>query len=200
MLVPTVIEQSSTGDRAFDLYSRLLNQRIIFLGQPIDANVANLVVAQLIHLESDYPDKDINLYINSPGGDMNGMMAIYDTMQHVKADVTTTCVGLAASAAAVVLAGGTAGKRRILPNSRVLIHQPLMGGLEGQATDIAIHAKEIVRLKQRTNEILARHTGQTVERIGLDTDRDRWMTSDEALEYGLVDEVIDIYQDVVPTR
>lgn len=194
MLIPTVIEQSSTGDRAFDLYSRLLNQRIIFLGQMIDANVTNLIVAQLIHLESDYPDKDIHLYINSPGGDMSGMMAIYDTMQHVQADVSTTCVGLAASAAAVILAGGTPGKRRILPNSRVLIHQPLMSGLEGQASDIAIHAKEIIRLKQRTNEILSRHTGRSVERIADDTDRDRWLTSDEALDYGLVDEVIDIYQ------
>ena len=194
MLIPTVIEQSSTGDRAFDLYSRLLNQRIIFLGQMIDANVANLIVAQLIHLESDYPDKDINLYINSPGGDMNGMMAIYDTMQHVQADVSTTCVGLAASAAAVILSGGTPGKRRILPNSRVLIHQPLMGGLEGQASDIAIHAKELLRLKQRTNEILSRHTGRSTDRIAEDTDRDRWLTSDEALDYGLVDEVIDIYQ------
>lgn len=195
MLIPTVIEPSSTGDRAFDLYSRLLNQRIVFLGQMIDANVANLIVAQLIHLESDYPDKDIHLYINSPGGDMNGMMAIYDTMQHVQADVSTTCVGLAASAAAVVLAGGAPGKRRILPNSRVLIHQPLLGGLEGQASDIAIHAKEIIRLKQRTNEILSRHTGKAVERIAEDTDRDRWLTSDEALAYGLVDEVIDIYQE-----
>lgn len=194
MLVPTVIEQSSSGDRAFDLYSRLLNQRIVFLGQMIDATVANLIVAQLIHLESDYPDKDIHLYINSPGGDMNGMMAIYDTMQHVQADVSTTCVGLAASAASVILAGGTPGKRRILPNSRVLIHQPLMSGLEGQASDIAIHAKEIIRLKQRTNEILSRHTGRSVERIAEDTDRDRWLTSDEALAYGLVDEVIDIYQ------
>lgn len=194
MVIPTVIEQSSTGDRAFDLYSRLLNQRIVFLGQMIDANVANLIVAQMIHLESDYPDKDIHLYINSPGGDMNGMMAIYDTMQHVQADVSTTCVGLAASAASVILAGGAAGKRRILPNSRVLIHQPLMSGLEGQASDIAIHAKEIIRLKQRTNEILSRHTGRSVERIAEDTDRDRWLTSDEALAYGLVDEVIDIYQ------
>ena len=194
MLIPTVIEASSTGDRAFDLYSRLLNQRIIFLGQMIDANVANLIVAQLIHLESDYPDKDIHLYINSPGGDMNGMMAIYDTMQHVQADVSTTCVGLAASAAAVILSGGTPGKRRILPNSRVLIHQPLMGGLEGQASDIAIHAKELLRLKQRTNEILSRHTGRSTDRIAEDTDRDRWLTSDEALDYGLVDEVIDIYQ------
>lgn len=193
MLIPTVIEQSSTGDRAYDLYSRLLNQRIVFLGQPVDANVANLVVAQLIHLESDYPDKDIHLYINSPGGDVGGMMAIYDTMHHVQADVATTCVGLAASAAAVVLAAGAPGKRRILPNSRVLIHQPSLGGLEGQATDIAIHAKEIMRLKDRHNEILARHTGQTVETIQADTDRDRWMTSDDALAYGLVDEVIDIY-------
>ena len=194
-MIPTVIEQSSSGDRAFDLYSRLLNQRIVFLGQQIDANVANLIVAQMIHLESDYPDKDINLYINSPGGDMNGMMAIYDTMQHVKADVATTCVGLAASAAAVILAGGTKGKRRILPNSRVLIHQPLMGGLEGQASDIAIHATEIVRMKDTMSEILARHTGQTRQRIKEDTDRDRWLTAQAALDYGLVDEVIDIYPD-----
>lgn len=194
-IIPTVIEQSSSGERAFDLYSRLLNQRIVFLGQQIDATVANLIVAQMIHLESDYPDKDINLYINSPGGDMNGMMAIYDTMQHVKADVATTCVGLAASAAAVILAGGTKGKRRILPNSRVLIHQPLMGGLEGQATDIAIHATEIVRMKEKMTEILSRHTGQTQQRIKEDTDRDRWLTAQAALDYGLVDEVIDIYPD-----
>lgn len=193
VMVPTVIEQSSSGDRAFDLYSRLLNQRIVFLGQPIDANVANLIVAQLIHLESDYPDKDINLYINCPGGDMNGMMAIYDTMQHVKADVATTCVGVAASAAAVILAGGTEGKRRILPHSRVLIHQPLLsGGLEGQASDIEIHANEIVRMKRSMIDILARHTGQTVERIESDTDRDRWLTAEKALDYGLVDEVIEI--------
>ena len=195
VMVPTVIEQSSSGDRAFDLYSRLLNQRIVFLGQPIDANVANLIVAQLIHLESDYPDKDINLYINCPGGDMNGMMAIYDTMQHVKADVATTCVGVAASAAAVILAGGTKGKRRILPHSRVLIHQPLLsGGLEGQASDIEIHANEIVRMKRSMIDILARHTGQTVDRIESDTDRDRWLTAEKALDYGLVDEVIDIAQ------
>lgn len=195
VMVPTVIEQSSSGDRAFDLYSRLLNQRIVFLGQPIDANVANLIVAQLIHLESDYPDKDINLYINCPGGDMNGMMAIYDTMQHVKADVATTCVGVAASAAAVILAGGTKGKRRILPHSRVLIHQPLLsGGLEGQASDIEIHANEIVRMKRSMIDILARHTGQTVDRIESDTDRDRWLTAEKALDYGLVDEVIEIAQ------
>lgn len=195
VMVPTVIEQSSSGDRAFDLYSRLLNQRIVFLGQPIDANVANLIVAQLIHLESDYPDKDINLYINCPGGDMNGMMAIYDTMQHVKADVATTCVGVAASAAAVILAGGTEGKRRILPHSRVLIHQPLLsGGLEGQASDIEIHANEIVRMKRAMIDILARHTGQTVDRIETDTDRDRWLTAEKALDYGLVDEVIEITQ------
>lgn len=195
VMVPTVIEQSSSGDRAFDLYSRLLNQRIVFLGQPIDANVANLIVAQLIHLESDYPDKDINLYINCPGGDMNGMMAIYDTMQHVKADVATTCVGVAASAAAVILAGGTKGKRRILPHSRVLIHQPLLsGGLEGQASDIEIHATEIVRMKRSMIDILARHTGQTVDRIESDTDRDRWLTAEKALDYGLVDEVIEIAQ------
>lgn len=193
VMVPTVIEQSSSGDRAFDLYSRLLNQRIVFLGQPIDANVANLIVAQLIHLESDYPDKDINLYINCPGGDMNGMMAIYDTMQHVKADVATTCVGVAASAAAVILAGGTEGKRRILPHSRVLIHQPLLsGGLEGQASDIEIHANEIVRMKRSMIDILARHTGQTIDRIESDTDRDRWLTAEKALDYGLVDEVIEI--------
>lgn len=192
-MIPTVIEQSSSGERAFDLYSRLLNQRIIFLGQAIDATVANLVVAQMIHLESDYPDKDINLYINSPGGDMSGMMAIYDTMQHVKAEVATTCVGLAASAAAVILAGGARGKRRILPHSRVLIHQPLMGGLEGQASDIAIHARELVRLKEAMGDILARHTGQTPEQIKEDTDRDRWQTAQQALEYGIVDEVIDIY-------
>ncbi|HVR77787.1 MAG TPA: ATP-dependent Clp protease proteolytic subunit [Acidimicrobiia bacterium] len=191
MLIPTVIEQTSRGERAYDIYSRLLGHRVVFLGRAVDAEVANLIVAQLIHLESEDPDKDVSLYINSPGGEMSSMMAIYDTMQHVKPEVMTTCIGLAASAAAVLLAAGAPGKRFALPHARVLIHQPhLTGGLEGQASDIEIHAKEIVRQKEEMIAILARHTGQAEETIALDTDRDRWLTADQAVEYGLADNVM----------
>ena len=189
-LVPTVVEQTSRGERAFDIYSRLLKERIIFLGTPIDDNVANLIMAQLLHLEGDDPEKDINLYINSPGGVMTSLMAIYDTMYFIKPDVATYCMGQAASAAAVLLAAGTAGKRFALPHSRIMLHQPHIGGLEGQATDIEIHAKEIVRVKEEMNEMLAAHTGQPLDKIRSDTDRDFWMTAPEAQEYGVIDEVL----------
>ncbi len=191
MLIPTVIEQTSRGERAYDIYSRLLSHRIVFLGREIDPEVAGLIVAQLIHLESEDPEKDIALYINSPGGEMSSMMAIYDTMQHVRPNVTTTCIGLAASAAALILSAGAPGHRFVLPHARVLIHQPLItGGIGGQATDIEIQAKEIVRQKQEMIEILARHTGQTGETIAKDTDRDRWLTAEQAVEYGLADVVM----------
>jgi ATP-dependent Clp protease protease subunit len=191
MLVPTVIEQTSRGERAYDIYSRLLNHRIVFLGHPVDADVADLIVAQLIHLESDDPEKEISLYINSPGGEMSSMMAIYDTMQHVAPEVMTTCIGLAASAAALILAAGAPGRRFVLPHARVLIHQPhLTGGLEGQATDIEIHAREIIRQKEEMISILARHTGQSEDTIATDTDRDRWLTADQAVAYGLADTVL----------
>ncbi len=192
LLVPTVIEDTPRGERAVDLYSRLLGSRVVFLGSQIDDQVANLVVAQLLHLEADDPDKDINLYVNSPGGEMSAMMAIYDAMQHVRPDVATTCVGLAASAGAVILAGGAPGKRSALPHSRVLIHQPVITGqIQGQASDIEIHAREVIRMKQQMLDILAAHTGQPREQIELDTDRDRWMTAEEAVGYGLVDRVLD---------
>jgi ATP-dependent Clp protease protease subunit len=193
VLVPTVIEQTSRGERAFDIYSRLLAQRIVFIGAPIDDQLANLVVAQLLHLDGAAQGKDIALYINSPGGDMNGLMAIYDTMQFVRSEVATTCVGLAASAAAVLLAAGTPGKRTALPNARVLIHQPHLmgGGLSGQATDIEIHANEIVRMKEAMASILAAHTGRPVEEVRRDTERDRWLTASEAHGYGIVDRVLD---------
>ena len=191
MLIPTVIEQTSRGERAYDIYSRLLGHRVMFLGRPVDADTANLIVAQLIHLESEDPEKDISLYINSPGGEMSSMMAIYDTMQHIKPEVMTACIGMAASAAALILAAGAPGKRYVLPHARVLIHQPhLTGGLEGQASDIEIHAREIVRQKEEMTAILARHTGQTEETIARDTDRDRWLTAEQAVEYGLVDGVM----------
>jgi ATP-dependent Clp protease protease subunit len=191
MLIPTVIEQTSRGERAYDIYSRLLGHRVIFLGRPVDADTANLIVAQLIHLESEDPEKDISLYINSPGGEMSSMMAIYDTMQHVRPEVMTACIGMAASAAALILAAGAPGKRYVLPHARVLIHQPhLTGGLEGQASDIEIHAREIVRQKEEMTAILARHTGQTPETIAADTDRDRWLTAEQAVEYGLVDGIM----------
>lgn len=191
MLVPTVIEQTSRGERAYDIYSRLLGHRVVFLGRPIDPDVANLIVAQLIHLESEDPEKQISLYINSPGGEMSSMMAIYDTMQHVQPEVMTTCVGLAASAAAVLLASGAPGQRYALPHARVLIHQPLLhGGLEGQASDIEIHAREIVRQKEEMTAILSRHTGQTTEQVALDTDRDRWLTAQQAVDYGIVDSIM----------
>jgi ATP-dependent Clp protease protease subunit len=191
MLIPTVIEQTSRGERAYDIYSRLLGHRVVFLGRPVDADTANLIVAQLIHLESEDPEKDISLYINSPGGEMSSMMAIYDTMQHVRPEVMTACIGMAASAAALILASGAPGKRFVLPHARVLIHQPhLTGGLEGQASDIEIHAREIVRQKEEMTAILARHTGQSPETIAADTDRDRWLTAEQAVEYGLVDSIM----------
>jgi ATP-dependent Clp protease protease subunit len=188
-LVPTVVESSSRGERAYDLYSRLLREHIIFLGTPIDDTVANLIVAQLLFLESEDPDKDINLYINSPGGDMTGLLAVYDVMKYIKADVSTFCFGQAASAAAVLLAGGAKGKRFALPNSRVLLHQP-WGGVGGQASDIEIQAREIIRMKDMINTMLANDTGQSVERITKDTDRDFIVGADEAVVYGLIDEVI----------
>jgi ATP-dependent Clp protease protease subunit len=188
-LVPVVIEQTNRGERSFDIYSRLLKDRIVFLGTPIDDTVANLIMAQLLHLESEDPDKDIHLYINSPGGDVSSTFAIYDTMQYVKADVSTICMGQAASGAAVLLAAGAKGKRYALPHSRVLIHQP-HGGAQGQAVDIEIQAKEILRYRVLVDEILAQHTGQPIEKISKDTDRDFIMTAESAKEYGCVDEVI----------
>lgn len=191
MLVPTVVEQTSRGERAFDIYSRLLGHRVVFLGRPIDDEVANLIVAQLLHLESEDADKPISLYINSPGGSIDGMFSIYDAMQHVRPPVETTCIGVAASAAAVVLAGGDEGSRSILPHARVMIHQPhIMGGIDGQASDIEIHAAEILRQREMANQLLAQHTGQDIERVRADTDRDRWMTAEQAVEYGLVDRVL----------
>src|SRR3954468_6900221 len=188
-MVPTVIEQTNRGERAFDIFSRLLKDRIVFLGTPIDDTVANLIMAQLLHLESEDADKDINLYINSPGGEITGLFAIYDTMQFIKPSVATICIGQAASAAAVILASGDPGKRFILPHSRVLIHQP-HGGAQGQAVDIQIQAKEITRMRETLDEILAHHTGQTTEKVSKDTDRDFIMGANEAKEYGIVDEVI----------
>lgn len=188
-LVPTVVESSSRGERAYDLYSRLLRERIIFLGTPVDDTVSNLICAQMLFLESEDPDRDINLYINSPGGDITGLMAIYDTMHFIKPDVSTFCFGQAASAAAVLLAAGTKGKRYALPHARVLLHQP-WGGVGGQASDIEIQAREILRLRDILNEMLAADTGQTVERIAKDTDRDFVMEASEAVAYGLIDEVI----------
>jgi len=188
-LVPVVIEQSARGERAYDIYSRLLKERVIFLVGPVEDNVANLVVAQMLFLESENPDKDIHLYINSPGGSVSAGLSIYDTMQFIKPDVSTMCVGQAASMGAVLLAGGAAGKRHSLPNSRILIHQPL-GGFQGQASDIDIHAREILRVRDTLNEILVRHTGQTLEKIRQDSDRDYFMTAQEAKDYNLVDEVL----------
>jgi len=188
-LVPVVIEQTNRGERSFDIYSRLLKDRIVFLGTPIDDAVANLIMAQLLHLESEEPDKDIALYINSPGGDVSSTFAIYDTMNFIRSDVSTICMGQAASGAAVLLAAGTAGKRYALPHSRVLIHQP-HGGASGQAVDIEIQAKEILRYRKLVDEILALHTGQTFDRVSKDTDRDFIMTADQAKDYGVIDEVI----------
>lgn len=187
--VPTVVEQSSRGERAFDIFSRLLRERIIFLGTPIDDMVANLVVAQMLLLDSENPEKDIMLYINSPGGSVTAGFAIYDTMQHIRSDVSTICLGQAASMGAFLLSSGTKGKRLALPHSRVLIHQPL-GGAQGQATDIEIQAAEIIRIKKSLNEILASNTGQSIKKIEKDTDRDYIMTPEEALEYGMIDRVI----------
>ncbi len=188
-LVPTVVEQTSRGERAFDLYSRLLKERIIFLGTPIDDAVANLLMAQLIHLESEDPDKDVSLYINSPGGEITALMAIYDTMQYIKPAIQTICIGQAASAAAVLLAAGTPGKRYALPHARILIHQP-HGGASGQAVDIEIQAKEITRMRELLDQILSHHTGQPVEKVGTDTDRDFIMSAVEAKDYGIVDEIL----------
>lgn len=188
-LVPVVVEQTNRGERSFDIYSRLLKERIIFLGTPIDDQFANLVMAQLVHLESEDPDKDIHLYINSPGGSISAMFAVYDTMQYIKPDVETIVMGQAASAAAVLLASGTKGKRFALPHSRVLIHQP-HGGAEGQAVDIEIQAREIIRYRELLDHLLAEHTGQSFEKISKDTDRDFIMTAQEAKEYGIIDEVI----------
>lgn len=187
-LVPMVVEQTGRGERAYDIYSRLLKERIIFLGSAIDDSVANIVVAQLLYLDSEDPDKEIRVYINSPGGQVNSGLAIYDTMQLTKAPVATVCVGMAASMGAILLAGGRKGRRYALPNSRIMIHQP-MGGVQGQATDIEIEAKEILRLRGNLNELLAHHTGQPIDRIASDTDRNYWMSPDEACKYGLVDEV-----------
>ena len=188
-LVPTVIEKSEMGERAYDIYSRLLKDRIIFLGGPIDDGVANTVVAQMLFLEMEDPDKDIMLYINSPGGSISAGMAIYDTMKYLKCEVSTLCIGMAASMAAFLLAAGAKGKRKALPNSEVMIHQPL-GGTEGQATDILIHAEHIRRIKQKMNEELAKNTGKSLETIQADTERDNFMTAEQALEYGLIDEII----------
>lgn len=188
-LVPMVVEQTSRGERAYDIYSRLLKERVVFLVGPVEDNVANLIVAQLLFLESENPDKDIHLYINSPGGSVSAGLAIYDTIQFLKPHVSTMCVGQAASMGALLLAGGAKGKRFCLPHSRVMIHQPL-GGFQGQASDIDIHAKEILKARERLNHILAKHTGQSLEQIQLDTERDHFMSSDEAKEYGLIDNVL----------
>jgi len=189
-LVPIVIEQSNGYERAYDIYSRLLKDRIVFIGTPIDDTVANTVIAQLLFLESQKDDEDIYLYINSPGGVVTAGLAIYDTMQFIKPDVVTICIGQAASMAAVLLAAGTKGKRFSLPHSRIMIHQPI-GGIQGQATDIEIHAKEILRIKQTLNEILSKHTNQPIEKIEQDTDRDNFMTAEEALKYGIIDKIIE---------
>ncbi|MFA6423890.1 MAG: ATP-dependent Clp endopeptidase proteolytic subunit ClpP [Candidatus Magasanikbacteria bacterium] len=189
ILIPTVIEKTSYGERAYDIYSRLLIDRIIFLGQPIDDHVANIVIAQLLFLENQNPETDIKIYINSPGGSVSAGMAIYDTMKYIKSDVSTICIGMAASMAAVLLASGTKGKRLILPNAEVMIHQ-VMGGMEGQASDIKIHAERILRMKQQLNKILADHTGQDINTIEKDTDRDNFMSATDAIKYGLVDKIV----------
>ena len=189
-LVPMVVEQTSRGERAYDIYSRLLKERVIFIVGTVEDHMANLVVAQLLYLESENPDKDISVYINSPGGAVTAGLAIYDTMQYIKPDISTLCVGQAASMGAVLLAGGTKGKRYCLPHSRVMIHQPL-GGFQGQATDIDIHAREILKIRDQLNSLLAHHTGQTIETIDNDTERDNFMSGDEAKAYGLIDEVLD---------
>ncbi|HUG08031.1 MAG TPA: ATP-dependent Clp endopeptidase proteolytic subunit ClpP [Acidimicrobiia bacterium] len=188
-VIPTVFEQTSRGERYFDIYSRLLKDRIIFLGTPIDDNIANLIMAQLLHLESDDPDKDIFLYINSPGGSITSLFAIYDTMQYIKPDVNTVCMGMAASAAAVILAGGAHGKRFALPHARMMLHQP-HGGAQGQASDIEIQARLIVQMREQLNQILAEHSGQPLEKIEHDTERDYWMMAEEAKEYGVIDGVL----------
>jgi len=189
ILIPTVIEKSSFGERAYDIYSRLLKDRIIFLGTPVDDNVANIIIAQLLFLESQDPKKDIKLYINSPGGSVTAGMAIYDTMQYIKPDVSTICIGMAASMAAVLMAAGKKGKRFVLPNSEIMIHQ-VMGGMEGQAADIKIRAERILRIKDRLNDILSKHTGQALKKVEKDSDRDYFMTGDEAVKYGIADKII----------
>lgn len=189
-LVPMVVEQTARGERSYDIYSRLLKERVIFCVGPVEDNMANLIVAQLLFLESENPDKDIHLYINSPGGSVTSGLAIYDTMQFIRPHVSTMCIGQAASMGALLLAGGEAGKRYGLPHSRVMIHQPL-GGFQGQATDIEIHAKEILLIRDRLNHILAHHTGQNIEKIGTDTERDNFMSAEESVEYGLIDTMLD---------
>ncbi len=188
-LIPMVIEQTSRGERSFDIYSRLLNERIIFLGTPVDDQIANLIIAQLLHLESEDPDKDINMYINSPGGSVYAGLAIYDTMQFVKPDIATICIGIAMSMGALLLAGGAKGKRMALPNAKILIHQ-VSGGFQGQATDIEIQARETIALKRRMEEIIAEHTGQPLDRVSKDMERDYFMTPQEAHEYGIIDNVL----------
>ena len=188
-VIPTVFEQTSRGERYFDIYSRLLKDRIIFLGTPIDDTVANLIMAQLLHLESDDPDKDVFLYINSPGGSITSLFAIYDTMQYIKPEVNTVCMGMAASAAAVILAGGAPGKRFALPHARIMLHQP-HGGTSGQASDIEIQARLIVQMREQLNRILAEHTGQTYEKVTTDTERDYWMIAEDAVTYGVVDSIL----------
>lgn len=190
-LIPFVIEQSGRGERAYDIYSRLLKERIIFIGSPIDDVIANLIIAQLLFLEADDPEKDIQLYINSPGGSVTSGLAIYDTIQYIKPNVVTICMGMAASLGALLLASGTKGKRYALPNSRIMIHQPL-GGVSGQAADIEIHAREILLIREKLNEILSKHTGQPVEKIAKDTDRNFWMSAEEAKEYGIIDEIMKV--------
>ena len=189
-LIPMVIEQTARGEREFDIYSRLLNERIVFLGTPIDDQIANLIVAQLLHLESQDPDKDISIYVNCPGGAIYSGLAIYDTMQFIKPEIQTICVGIAMSLGSLLLTGGTKGKRFALPNSRLLIHQP-SAGFEGQATDIEIHAQEILKIRQRIDEIYAKHTGQVVEQVREDMERDRFFTAEQGVDYGLIDRVID---------
>ena len=188
-LVPMVVEQTSRGERAFDIYSRLLNERIVFLGTPVTDEIANLIVAQLLHLQAEDPDKDISLYINSPGGSVYAGLAIYDTMQYIKPDVQTICVGIAMSMGALLLSGGAAGKRMSLPNAKILIHQ-VSSSFQGQATDIEIHAREVIDLRRRLDEIIADHSGQSIEKVKADTERDYFMSSDEAKEYGIIDRVI----------
>jgi ATP-dependent Clp protease, protease subunit len=196
-LVPMVVEQTARGERAYDIYSRLLKDRLIFIVGGIDDHVANLVVAQLLFLESENPEKDVHLYINSPGGIVTAGLSIYDTMQFIKPDVSTICIGQAASMGSLLLAGGTKGKRYCLPHSRIMIHQP-SGGFQGQASDIDIHAREVLKLRQRLNEIMAKHTGQTVERVERDSDRDNFMDAEAAVEYGLIDTVLDKRMDSSP--
>ena len=189
-LVPMVVEQTARGERSYDIYSRLLGERIIFLGQPVDDEIANLIVAQLVHLESEDPDKDVSVYVNSPGGSLHAGLAIYDTMQYIRPDVQTICYGMAMSAGSLILAGGTEGKRLTLPNSRILIHQP-SSGFQGQSSDIEIHAREVLELRRLLEEIYARHTGRTPDEVHDDMERDRFFTADAAVEYGLADRVID---------